>query len=286
MNHPLSIAEAYLAIVDDIDRHIILPKVKQVWLPQVRDNPDKSAEFGAVILQDDSVGLMFMLLDDTLRMMADSALPETWVGLNPVEMAQQFGQSDPVRKALGLGAINAIGQHVISRSKFPVDSETNSLAAFDPQPQDRIGMVGIFPPLVERLREQDIDLTVIELKQDLVQQEPRFRVTLDPGALEGCNKILCTSTMLLNDSIDAMLKHCKQADQVAIIGPSAGFLPDPLFARGIDTVGGNVVVDTASFIAHCEAEEKWGSSSRKYCFHRQDYPGYKALLKGIVQPAV
>ncbi len=277
-----SIADQYLAIAEDINRQIDLPRVRRIWLPKIHANPEKSAEFGAVILDDDSVGLMFMLLDDTLDKVVTSGSSENYVGLDPIEIARGFCENDPVIKALGLGALNAIGQHLIRRSKFPVDTKTNSIAALDPQPQDRIGMVGFFPPLVERLREQNIDLTVIELKPEMVQQELLFRVTLDPKALLECNKILCTSTMLLNDSIDSMLSYCEQADQVAIIGPTAGFLPDPLFARGIGTVGGNRIMDVASFITRCEAEEKWGGSSQKYCFHRDKYPGYQALLDGIL----
>jgi len=273
------IADEYLAIVEEIGRRLVLPAVAQVWLPQTRDIPDKSAEFGAVILADGSVGLVFVLLDDTLRELEDRLGTRTWAGMDPVELAQGFCGSDPAAKALGLGAINAIGQHVIRASGFALDTQSNSIAAFDPQPGDRMGMVGFFPPLVERLVSQNIDLTVIELKPELVRESPRFRVTLDPQALQQCNKILCTSTLLLNNSIDPILANCEHADQVAMIGPSAGFLPDALFARGFDTVGGHQVLDVEGFIARCEAEEKWGDTSRKYCIHRPSYPGYETLVE-------
>jgi len=276
-----TIAQEYLAIVDEIDGRLRLPKVSQVWLPRLRDTARKSGEFGAVILADGSVGLMFVLLDDTLRAIGDRRSSADWVGMDPVELARGFREPDPAAKALGLGAINAIGQHVIKASGFEVDTETNSLGSFDPRPEDRFGMVGFFPPLVRRLREQNVDLTVIELKKELVQQSPGFRVTLDPEALGHCNKILCTSTMLLNDSIDSILRHCGHAEEVAIIGPGAGFLPDALFARGVDTVGGHQVVDVEGFIARCEGEKKWGGTSRKYCFHRRAYPGYEALLDNL-----
>lgn len=272
------IADDYLSIVDEIGKRIDLPKIERIFIPGVRDNPDKSAEFGAVILEDGSVGLMFMLLNETLEKIQDAFSFETFAGMNPIEVAQYFREENPLKRTLGLGAVNAIGQHVIRQSEFALDTETNSIASFNPTQQDRFGMIGYFPPLVERLRANSIDLTVIELKSELVERQGRFRVTLDPAALQQCNKVLCTSTMLLNDSIDAMLENCSSNAQIAIIGPSAGFLPDPLFQRGIETVGGNQVIDVEAFIDHCEKEEKWGSSSQKYCFHRASYPGYQALL--------
>jgi len=281
MTTTTSIAEELLAIVAEVDHRLSLPRVKQVWLPPTRDQPEKSAEFGAIILEDGTVGVSYVLLGTTLEQLQQSGAPEQAIGRDPAELAQGFSDADPATKSLGLAAINAISQHVIRVSGFAVDTETNSIASFDPQPDDRMGMVGFFPPLVARLVADDVDLTVVELKAELVRQESRFRVTLDPTALQDCNKILCTSTMILNDSVDAVLAHCRHAEQVAVIGPGAGFLPDPLFARGVRTVGGHQVCDTEAFLARCEAEQKWGDTSRKYCFHRPSYPGYRALLNMI-----
>ncbi len=276
-----TIAQEYLAIVDALSRTVTLPRVRQVWLPPVHAHPPRSAEFGAVILDDSSVGLMFMLLDDTLEQIRARAASDPWSGLEPAALAQGFDSADPVDKVLGLGAANAIAQHAMRIAELPLDTETNSIGSFDPQPDDHMGMVGFFPPLVHRLRKQNIDLTVIELKKDLVQRAPGFRVTLDAAELGRCNKILCTSTLLLNDSVDRMLAHCAHADQVAIIGPGAGFLPDPLFSRGVHTVGGNQVIDAEGFVARIEREEKWGDATRKYCLHRHSYPGFEAVLQKL-----
>lgn len=277
----MTIAQDYLALVGAIADATTLPRIRQVWMPPQRSEPAKSAEFGAVILDDGSVGLMFVLLEDTLAQIAARFDPEALRSADVVELAAGFTDADPARRALALAAINAIGQHVLRLARCPLDCHTNSIADIDPQPGDHIGMVGYFPPLVERLRAQGIPLTVIELKAELVQREGAFEVTLDPGALNRCNKILCTSTVLLNDSIDRMLEHSRHAERLAIIGPSAGFLPDPLFARGVHTVGGNQVVDVEQFLARCSREEKWGPSSRKYCLHHTGYPGYRKLLTQI-----
>lgn len=274
-----TIADELLDIVNQVAGCLSLPRVARVWLPRDLGNPRRSAEFGALVLEDGSVGLFYVLLEHTRTEIASLGSQGSWAGRNPADIARGFRSAEPAEKALGLGAVNAISQHTIRVSGLPIDTETSSMASFDPQPEDRIGMVGFFPPLVERLRSRNIDLTVIELKPSLVQEHERYRVTLDPTALRRCNKILCTSTILLNDSIDSLLAFCEQAEHVAIIGPSAGFLPDPLFARGIDTVGGHQVLDAEGFIARCEAEKKWGQTSRKYCIHRQSYPGFRELLE-------
>ena len=273
-----SLAEDYLALVDKIDQQLSLPGIRKIFIPRDQSSDEKSAEFGAVILEDGSVGLVFLLLGDTLQRFQEVSVERDWIGESPVSLAKKFLSLDPIEKALGLGAINAVGQNLIKRSGIQLDTATNSIASFDPQANDKFGMIGYFPPLVSRLREAEIDLTVVELKEELVESQECFRVTLNPKSLVSCNKVLCTSTMLLNDTLDQMLSYCDQDAQVALIGPSAGFLPDALFSRGITTVGGNQIIDVELFIQRCEDGEKWGQSSRKYCFHQSDYPGIDRLI--------
>ncbi|GAB4352232.1 MAG: hypothetical protein Kow006_16760 [Gammaproteobacteria bacterium] len=278
MSGPAPIAEEFVALAEEIDRRLPLPPVRTLWLPGPRENPEKSAEFGAVVLEDGSVGLMFVLLGDTLQQMRERGLHRSLAGQPPAAIARGFASTDPVEKALGLGALNAISQHLFGAAGWEPPGAADSLASLEPQPGDRVGMVGYFPPLVEHLGEAGIDLVVVELKAELVQRSEHLLVTLDPSALEACNKVLCTSTVLLNDTIDRVLAHCRSAERVALVGPSAGFLPDPLFDRGVDTVGGNRVLDVEGFLDRCEREEKWGETARKYLIRRQSYPGFRALL--------
>lgn len=275
----MGIAAAYLEMVQEIARHVAIPRVREVFVPPLQTDPDKSGEFGAVVLEDGSAGLMFVLLDDTLQRLHSAVDAAALQGADVVELARGFTGHDPVSKALALGAINAVGQFVLGRADYRFDYTTDSLGLFAPHSGDHVGMVGYFPPLVRQLRDRGISLTVIELDESLVQHHKDFRVTLDPAQLDQCNKILCTSTVVLNDSIDDILRHCSHAERVGIIGPTAGFLPDPLFARGVDTVGGNRVLDADEWLRRCRTQEKWGPSARKYCIQRAEYPGMQTLLR-------
>ena len=141
-------------------------------------------------------------------------------------------------------------------------------------------MVGFFPPLVRRLVERGIDLTVIEKQEKFATAEEGCRVSFDPADLERCNKVLCTASTLLNKSIEEILAHCDPAARVAVIGPTAGCLPDPLFERGVDILGGSVVRNPALLMERLRKGEEWGESVGKYCIRRADYPGWKRLPGG------
>jgi uncharacterized protein (DUF4213/DUF364 family) len=97
--------------------------------------------------------------------------------------------------------------------------------------------------------------------------------TTDASRLRTCNKILCTSTTVLNNSLDEILAHCSPEAFVSIIGPTAGYFPDPLFARGVDVVGGRVVRDGALFLRLLADRRPWGDATQKICFQKKTYRG-------------
>lgn len=144
-------------------------------------------------------------------------------------------------------------------------------------PGDRVGMIGFFPPLIERVR--GLPLTILELRGELVREAPGLSVTLDPKRLAGCNKIVSTSTVLLNDTLEDILGHCRHAEALALIGPSASCFPDPLFARGVTTMGGYWVLNPDAFMRRAAALEPWGDAGKKSCVERSVYPGTQTLLR-------
>ena len=273
----MTIIAEYMEIANRIASCTEIPLVEKTYFPALEMNPDRAAEFGVIVLADGSVGLTYLYLDPSLRD-EDRSYLNHLEGKNPLELAQHFGNDSGWQTAVAFGALNAIGQFFLRRVGYPFDFSKDSLTALDLSMGDKLGMVGYFPPLVERVRELNIPLTVIEKKDKFVQSDGHFEVTLDTRRLAQCNKVLCTSTTVLNNSLDEILGHCQHAEQITIIGPTAGFLPDPLFKRGVHTLGGTTVQDATTLLRRCRNDERWGNSSKKYCIHREDYPGFEALL--------
>jgi uncharacterized protein (DUF4213/DUF364 family) len=132
-------------------------------------------------------------------------------------------------------------------------------------------MVGLFFGLVKKIKQAGAELVVIEKNEAYVKKYPDLNVTLDPSKLNACNKILCTSTTILNNSLDEILSHCSADAFVSIIGPTAGYFPDPLFARGVDVVGGRVVKDGPSFLQQLADKKRWGEATHRTCFQKITY---------------
>lgn len=255
-----------------------LPRVAALHLPPPAADGTRDGEFCAVELEDGSLGLSFVLLGDTLaRLRAGDAA--ALAGMPSLELSRRYAQADAAQRAIGFAAINALTRHLFDRAGYVPPTAQGSIGDLDLRPGDRVGMVGLFPPLVKQVLATGASLTVIELRADLAGAHDGWRVTLDPAELAGCTKVLSTSTVLLNDTLDGLLAHCRSAQRVSLIGPGAGCLPDPLFARGVTLLGGSWIVDAPAFKAALAAGRSWSAHAVKTAIRRDDYPGFERLLE-------
>lgn len=243
------------------------PHVRAVHLPPSPWTGTKDGEFGAVELDSGALGLSYVLLDNTLAVLAGIG-GRALVGTDALALARRWRDGTGAERTLGFAAVNALSRHLFDRDgRVPPDA-SDSIGGLDPQPGEHIGMVGFFPPLVKPVTERGARLTVLELRADLAGSHPGFEVTLDPAALQACDQVLMTSTVLLNHTLDTVLAHCRHAKAVAMIGPGAGCLPEPLFERGVTAVGGTWIADRAGFIAALQSGAPWGHFARKVVWHR------------------
>ncbi|MFT3953732.1 MAG: DUF364 domain-containing protein [Piscinibacter sp.] len=266
-----------LALVGRLARLGPLPRVAALHLPPPAADGTRDGEFCAIELEDGSLGLSFVLLGDTLaRLRAGDAA--ALAGMPSLALAQRLALADGAQRALGFAAVNALTRHLFDRAGYLPPSAQGSIGDLDLVPGDHVGMVGLFSPLVARVLASGATLTVVELRADLAGEHDGWRVTLDAAELAGCNKVLSTSAVLLNDTLDGLLEHCRGAQRVSVIGPGAGCLPDPLFARGVTLFGGSWIVDAPAFKAALAAGSSWSAHARKSAIRRDDYPGFERLL--------
>ncbi len=262
-----------------------LPRVAALHLPPPAADGTRDGEFCAVELDDGSLGLSFVLLGDTLAALRAPAGRDGLAGTAAIELARRYAEGHGAERALGFAAVNALTRHLYDRAGYAPPPAGGSIGDLDLRPDDRVGMVGLFPPLVPQVLATGARLTVVELRPDLAGRRDGWHVTLDAGELAGCNKILSTSTVLLNDTLDDVLAQCRNAERVALIGPGAGCLPDPLFARGVTQFGGSWVVDAAAFKAALAEGRPWGGATRKFVVTPDAYPGFDALLAAALRTA-
>lgn len=274
----MEFADSYLDQIEALAEWMRLPRVRALHLPPQPAHRDNLGEFCALELDDGAIGLSYVLFDDTLARLRAEHADERLAGADALVLARQYAHGQGAARTIGFAAANALSQSLFRRTGFEPPASTDSIGGLDPQPGEHIGMIGLFPPLIGAVTRTGARLTVVELNPSLAADHPGYRVTLDPQALRSCDKVLSTSTLLLNDTLDRMLALCRQARAFAMIGPGAGGLPDALFARGVTFVGGSQVVDAPAFLDALKSGHKRGSATRKYGLTPANYPGFAALL--------
>jgi hypothetical protein len=275
-----SFAADLVAQLERAAAHVAFPRILALHLPQAASFGTKDGEFCAVELDGGAMGLSYVLLDDTLAtLLGPGAGHDALPGRDALDTARWYASEAGTRKTIGFAVVNAMTRHLFDRCGWRAGDAADSIGGLDPRRGERVGMVGYFPPLVKQVTAQGASLTVLELREDLAGTKEGFTISTDPAALRGCTKLLSTSTVLLNDTLDDVLAAAADARAFVMIGPGAGCLPDALFARGVTAIGGTWIEDGAGFRAALASGEPWGRFARKTLVTRGDYPGLDALLE-------
>jgi len=278
----MSISSDFIKIADKISKKVDLPLIKEIITPQSNECLKKS-NFSVIILEDNTIGLVYINLNPIIKNRFKNEDLTKFNGSDLISIAKLFGSNDLFEKSLALGCINAISQFIFNKANFSFDFTSDSLGLLNINRSDVIGMVGFFPPLVKLIEKIGSKLIIIEKKEVLIQKAKNWLVTLDTSKLKDCNKILITGTTVLNETLDEVLDYCTNVEKVSVIGPTTSFLPDPLFKRGIDVIGGTYITNPNFLTQAILKSIRWDNSVRKYTIERNKYPGYKDLISKFIK---
>ncbi len=275
----VNFASEYLAQLNVFSEQCSLPRIRALHLPPVQPVQGHAGEFCAVELTDGSLGLSYVRLGDTLAQLRQGAETLLPAGADALEVARRFIDETGPARVIGFATANAISRCLFDRAGFRPGDSSDSTGQMNPQAGESIGMIGLFKPLLGRVLKSGARLTVVELRADLVGEHDGYRVTLDASELAACSKVISTSTLLLNDTLDSMLAQCRHASWFAMVGPSAGCLPDALFARGVTLLGGSWIRDRQGFVAALTSGAPHSEFTSKFALTPEGYPGWRELIQ-------
>lgn len=223
-----------------------------------------------------AMGLSYNLLEDgSARARYDALDLHALAGEgDALSLARRVLGSDPAQRVVGYAACHALSQLLLrdgAAGEGLRETERDLAEVLEPGPADHVGMVGHTPRMVRRFEAAGAGtITVLERRgrEPDAAEACGAAVTTAPAELAACNKVLITSTTLLNDTFDAIERATRGAALRALYGPGAGVLPHALFGRGIDAVGGMVVTNPAELVRRQLAGERWGDARRKVVWLR------------------
>ena len=182
--------------------------------------------------------------------------PGTLRGRLATEVLDALPLADPLRRAVAIATLNALAEACWQRRPHPNATLKSGVDAFDAAaiaPGEHVVLVGAFIPFLRALKRMRQDYTVLELSPAMLKADelPHYRPATDAAeVLPRADVILITGSTLLHGTMDGLLRQAQARPdaRVVVAGPTVGLMPDPLFRRGVDVVGGVRVTNPAAFL--------------------------------------
>jgi uncharacterized protein len=154
----------------------------------------------------------------------------------------------PFASVILLATLNALSVPFFTTDRYTVTS-VDDLSSFSSLfTGRRVCMVGGIIPLLKRLDKLDVAEVVIVDKKEETKEEAALgnfvSIEETENALSHCQTAVFTGASIANGSIEKLLSYVPKDAAVAIVGPTAGFIPEPLFRRNVAMVGTVVVTDS------------------------------------------
>jgi uncharacterized protein (DUF4213/DUF364 family) len=160
-----------------------------------------------------------------------------------LDLLKETGAKSGIRRAIGVAVTNALAEMCWSRRPHPAVEMLTGADAYDAadiQPGERVVVVGAFLPFLRALKQAGQAFTVLEMDPRTLKPDelPYFRPADQAAAVvPAADVVLMTGTTLLNDTLEGLLRLCRDDARVVIVGPTVSLLPDAYLRRGVDILG-------------------------------------------------
>ncbi|MGD2125063.1 MAG: DUF364 domain-containing protein [Desulfobacteraceae bacterium] len=216
----------------------IAEKIKQHLMAKARGITVKDVRIGlgytAVMLANRQTGVAFTFHESM------TGGCSVFLGLHPLagrdasELLLYLDSKDKIEMAVAMATANALANTM--RERF---LEGDSLDYLPIAPEDRVGMVGYFGPVIPRLREKTSSIMIFEqIKKkegDIFPEKEAYKL------LPQCQVAMITSTSIVNHTIDALLEVVHSCREVVLLGASTPLLAEPFDDTPVTFLSGVVI---------------------------------------------
>jgi uncharacterized protein (DUF4213/DUF364 family) len=161
--------------------------------------------------------------------------------LEIAELANSWKLGEAV---VGIAAINALSQIILERNigSYMFIEDADCIDQIQIKEDDTVALVGYIRPFVPVIRSKTRKLYVME-KNPRVEGEDVLPETACMEIVPKADIVIITGTAIVNGTIDHLLELSRNAREVAVAGPTASMIPDPLFKRRVTLMGGIKIIN-------------------------------------------
>jgi uncharacterized protein len=177
-----------------------------------------------------------------------------------------------LERSIGMAAANALNHAAALELPDDEGAAGSLVRELVIGPGTRVSMVGFFPPVARVLEDIGVELDVVDDAKGMGDQDA-FRERL--GAWT--EVLVMTSTTLLGDTTDELLRAAGPKARVALLGPTTPLLPEAFAGTRVELLGGTVPRDVPQVLRAVRhggrAREILPFCRKVYCARRADAGG-------------
>lgn len=223
----------------------ILSEVRDTLLKEIQGIEDMRVErvclglgYSGLKLNSGHAGVCNTLLSEAAPECCQMLQDAGTLAERPVtEFLDMIDSWDMIKRVIGVSALNALSQILFEKEpKRYLVEERNLIDVINVARGDTVVMVGYIKPFKPIFRSRADILYILERSPH--REEGVLPDTACEQLVPEADIVVITGSALVNGTLDRLLELSENARTVAIVGPTASCIPDPLFIRGADYVGG------------------------------------------------
>lgn len=196
-----------------------------------------------VKLSDGTLGLASSLEDSNIhcdKKMRDFTdfTPLRIIGKTLDELFKTTKQNSLI-SSLRIAAFNAIATGLRISNNYKILYNTDPVDLINLEGNNNITIVGAFHNIIDKINKSNSNLKVLELDRSVMLERHLkyfYEAEKYKEILPDSEIIIITGLTLVNNTFDDLLEYCNPSAKIIIVGPSAGLIPEVMFAKGVNII--------------------------------------------------
>ncbi|MCK4985010.1 MAG: DUF364 domain-containing protein [Desulfobacterales bacterium] len=192
--------------------------------------------YTVVVTSDGGIGIAYTYFEDKKScMLLNEAID--YENRPASVLLKKIKSERTIERSMALALVNALNYE--DALKLPQDkNNTVLLEEFNIQPDTNVAMVGYFGPLVDRFKEKDIPLEILDTSRGLGNREGFYK-----KLASWADVLLLTSTSILNNTSEEILAKTLENVKTAMLGPSTPMVAKAFEHLPVHMLAGTVPIE-------------------------------------------
>jgi uncharacterized protein (DUF4213/DUF364 family) len=164
--------------------------------------------------------------------------------MRAVKALSALSSSEPIKLAVAIATLNALSSTCWSqgwKKQYHIKMNMDALDAVRLSEESSVAVIGAIVPVLRTLKRRGGTWWVIEQDPNALREEELPHYVPEENSqdvLNSADVLIITGVTLVNHTLESILASARPRAEIAVMGPTASMLPEPMFERGVRLMGG------------------------------------------------